>query len=333
MQYTVGDYEYEKYVCTPAGVRDMIAQYGVAIIPSVLNNEEVEKMKDGMWETVSHLTSRLSRPVKRDEPETYRSFLDLMPMHSMLVQHWSIGHSQFAWDVRQNPRVVDVYAKIWDVDPADLLTSFDACSIHMPPEITKRGWYRYGSWLHTDQSFSDSSFKCIQSWVTGYDVNEGDATLAFLEGSNRWHEEFGAKYGLGGFKDDWYKLGNDEQHRFYEEKGCQKKCIRCPAGSMVLWDSRTIHSGQEAVKARSAPNFRCVVYVCMEPRPSASDKKTVNMYAKKRKAFDELRLTSHWPLKSKLFGKNPRTYGAELPDVPEMPKPVLTELGRRLAGF
>lgn len=35
---------------------------------------------------------------------------------------------------------------------------------------------------------------------------------------------------------------------------------------MVFWDSRTIHSGQEAMKSREKPNMRCVVYVCMIPR-------------------------------------------------------------------
>ena len=54
---------------------------------------------------------------------------------------------------------------------------------------------------------------------------------------------------------------------------------------------------------------------------------------KKRKAFNELRLTSHWPTKTKLFAKNPRTYGAELPEICQIPSPTLTPLGKKLAGF
>ena len=49
--------------------------------------------------------------------------------------------------------------------------------------------------------------------------------------------------------------------------------------------------------------------------------------------FNELRMTTHWPHKPKLFPKNPRTYGGPLPDVTDVEKPELTELGKRISGF
>ena len=54
---------------------------------------------------------------------------------------------------------------------------------------------------------------------------------------------------------------------------------------------------------------------------------------KKRKAMEDLRMTSHWPHKPKLFPVNPRTYGGELPNVTNIEKPILSDVGRRLAGF
>jgi hypothetical protein len=36
---------------------------------------------------------------------------------------------------------------------------------------------------------------------------------------------------------------------------------------------------------------------------------------KRIKAFEEMRTTSHWANKCKLFPKNPQTYGAKLPDI------------------
>jgi hypothetical protein len=98
---------------------------------------------------------------------------------------------------------------------------------------------------------------------------------------------------------------------------------------MVFWDSRTIHCGTEPIKKRNESNLRNVVYVCMTPRSKASE---ANL-RKKRKAFNELRMTSHWPHKPKLFPKNPRTYGGPLPNITEIEKPILTELGKRIAGF
>ena len=39
---------------------------------------------------------------------------ELFPIHSMLLQHWSIGHSQYVWDIRQNSKVIDVFSNIWN---------------------------------------------------------------------------------------------------------------------------------------------------------------------------------------------------------------------------
>ena len=52
-----------------------------------------------------------------------------------------------------------------------------------------------------------------------------------------------------------------------------------------------------------------------------------------KKAFEELRMTSHWPHKVKLFPKNPRTYGRPLPTITPIQTPVISALGRRLAGY
>ena len=46
-----------------------------------------------------------------------------------------------------------------------------------------------------------------------------------------------------------------------------------------------------------------------------------------------MRTTSHYPARVKLFAKNPRTYGAKLPEITLVNKPKLTDLGKKLAGF
>ena len=54
---------------------------------------------------------------------------------------------------------------------------------------------------------------------------------------------------------------------------------------------------------------------------------------KKQKAFNEIRTTTHYPCKIKLFPKNPRTYGNILPVITKIEEPKLSELGKKLAGF
>jgi hypothetical protein len=87
-------YEYEKYVCTKETLKDTIKKYGVAIIPNVLNNEECNNIVSGIWDFLEHITQNWQTPIKRNDKNTWREFYKLFPLHSMLLQHWNIGHSQ-----------------------------------------------------------------------------------------------------------------------------------------------------------------------------------------------------------------------------------------------
>tara|TARA_Y100001970_G_scaffold31463_1_gene39108 strand:- start:14594 stop:15586 length:993 start_codon:yes stop_codon:yes gene_type:complete len=321
-------YAKKKYLTDKDGLKEILEEFGVAIIPSILNDEECESLSKGMWDFFEHITQKMEIPLDRNDKKTWRTLYDLYPLHSMLYQHWSIGHAQFSWDVRQNEKVVDIFSHFWKCSKEELLVSFDGASFNVPPEITNRGWNRNNVWLHTDQSYTRPNFECVQSWITALDVNKGDATLGFLEGSHKFHEEFAEKFNITS-KGNWFRINNEEYLNFYLEKGCKLKKIMCPKGSLVLWDSRTIHCGIEATKERELPNFRNVVYICYSPRSLA--RKTD--LKKKLKAFDELRTTTHWPSKPKLFSKVPRTYGNDIPNVSQINPPVLNELGKKLAGF
>jgi len=322
----MADYEYLKYVATKETLRATIDTFGVAIIPNVLGEEECTALVSGIWDFFEHITQEWEVPIQRGFDDSWKGFYKLYPMHSMLIQHWGVGHAQVSWDLRQNEKIVDIFAHFWKCSPRDLLVSFDGLSFNLPPEVTKRGWNKQNTWYHTDQTYTENDFKCIQSWVTGLDVNEGDATLSFMEGSNTFHKECGQHFQLTE-KRNWFQL-NKEQEDFYVAKGCAYKNIKCPKGSLVCWDSRTIHCGVEASKSRAKPNFRAIVYLCYMPRQLCS----VKNLEKKKKAFEEFRTTSHWPCNPTLFGTSPRTYGGEMPIVTPLHAPVLNGLGRRLAG-
>lgn len=320
-------YSYKKYVTDENNLKKKLKKYGVAIIPNILSDQECESTIDNIWNYFESITDGWDSSINRNDKETWRGFYELFPKHSMLFQHWTVGHNQASWDLRQNPKIVSVFAKLWGVSNNDLLVSFDGLSFNPPPETTNRGWYRKNTWYHSDQSFTRNNLECVQSWVTALDVEEGDATLAFYEKSNRYHKEFSEKFKITD-KSDWYKLSKIEED-FFKQKGCKESRIKCPKGSLVLWDSRTIHCGVEAQKSRTKSKFRAVVYLCYQPK-SFSNKKQIE---KKQKAFTNLRTTSHWPAKIKLFPKYPRTYGKDLPEIKNIKPPNVTGLGMSLAGF
>lgn len=322
-------YEGERYYTTLDGLKDTLSQYGVAVIPNLLNDFECSAMKDGMWDYLEAVSKNFEVPINRQISSSWGGLSELWVKHSMLIQHWSIGHAQFIWDLRQNQKVIDVFSKIWGVSGEDLLVSFDGASFHMPPEKTKKGWFKGKTWYHSDQSYLRNDLECIQSWVTAYDVNRGDATLTFYEGSHKYHADFRKKFGWED-KSDWCLLSEEDHHDFYlKEHGCEKHHITCPAGSLVLWDSRTIHCGQEAMKEREESNFRCVAYLCYTPRAWTKE----SVLKRKRKAFDEMRTTNHWPHKPKMFPKTPRTFGKAIAPIESIDPPIVNDLGRRMAGF
>ena len=302
------------------GVSDELAHLGAAVIPALLDADTCKSMRDGAAAMFQELI---------DEPMPHALY-KLYPKHGMLLQHWGVGQAQWVWDIRMNPSVVRVFADLWHCEPSDLLCSFDGLSYAPPHEVTKRGYYRGNDWFHCDQRYTaDSKLECYQGWVTAHDVRPGDATLTYLEGSHLLQHEFMAAFPdvIKDSKDDWLKL--DEKQLAWYKQRCPVRLITCPAGSLVLWDSRTIHAGKEALKDRAQPNERLVVYVCMTPREKAS-KATLT---KRIKAFEEQRMTSHWPHRCKLFPLLPRTYGGEIPKVRKLAAPVLTDLGRCLVGY
>lgn len=223
-------YEYEKYVCTKETLKQTLQQYGVAIIPNVLDEDECNHVVDGVWDFLEHITKESDTPLRRDNPNSWREFYKLYPLHSMLLQHYGVGHAQVSWDVRQNRKIVDIFSHFWKCKPEDLLVSFDGLSFNLPPEKTNKGWFRNTLWYHTDQSFLTPEFQCIQSWVSGLDVNENDATLAFLEGSHVYHSEFQKRFNVHD-KKNWYKLSKKKKN-FIQRKDAYISVYSVPR---VVW--------------------------------------------------------------------------------------------------
>jgi hypothetical protein len=318
---------------------------GVVILTNVLNDEECQQMRDGAWDTAEFLTEKLPIPVDRYDQATYTSLRFLQPYHGGLYQHHRWGHAKYVWDVRQNPKVIKFHQKYYGIKKKKrMLVSMDG--IHFAPGYRKYdGHYS----VHIDQGFGPDKtgeFRCIQSWVTSEDIEVGDGTFRYLEDSHLLHDDFCEQFGLEDHKSDWVMVGGKDKtdyYRWYEEKGCRDICITCPAGSMVFWDSRMVHSGIERMPF-SKPKLRNIVYVCYMPREDCE--KTLK---KRKQIFNPvhsyfMRNASHWPDRMILFGKYPmdryfrgNKYDKEkmwsvIPKIPS-PEEELTNLGRKIAGL
>lgn len=323
------DYEFDKYVTDKYNLRGMLEEYGVAIIPNILTSEECDKINDGVWNYFEYISENWKdsfSPIKRNHKNSWKNIYNLYPIHNHLFKHYGVGHSQICWDVRQNKKVLDVFSTFWNCNESDLFVSFDGFSFCLPPEITNIGWENK-TWFHTDQSYLRNDFECIQSWVTANDIEKGDGTLAIMEKSHKYHQDFGKKFNVND-NSDWYKLNSIEE-KFYVEKKCAYKKIKCPKGSLVLWDSRTIHYGANPLKNRKNKNFRSVIYLSYGLKNISS----TNQIMKKQELFYKKQTSNHWPCNPVPNAEFPMSYGKELPVVNQIENPVLKEIGMSLAGL
>lgn len=356
-------FEGDRYIAnSPAAIKVNLQKYGVAIVLNALTIADTVRAQEGMRDYLLQTTANFSgqtidgyelhSPVDIDLPMTgasnnWRGFYALAPKGGMLLQNYGVGQTKFVWDVRQNPRVVDVFARVLNVAREDLLVSFDGVSLHLPPEVTRRGKFIKAG-LHTDQRLTDSSSQCIQGLVNMYDTEEGDATFCFLEGSQNYHSMLkdiappGSARDMG-MKKDWYMLSPSELSAL-QGYGCQQVRVKAPAGSLVLWDSRTIHCGVQSLP-RPAERIkkRLAVYVSYLPRSRIAPERRESALAAKQGLFKARRMTSHWAIPRMVRGGfvtfPPKPSGQHVPrGIPVLdPKYVteddLTPLGRRLAGF
>lgn len=305
-----------------------LAEQGYQVVPNVLPQDVCSDLIARCWQWLADMRTG----IVRDDPATWRSPAWPASLHG-IMQHSRTGHAQWVWDIRQDPRVAQVFARLWGCDVLDLIVSYDAICIMKPPELTG-GHFRpsedVADWIHTDQSPAKLGRWCIQGLITLEDMDAHDGTLAVYKEGHKHHKALFAEKNVYHTK-DWHKFTDEELIWLLEQPGVGEHHVSAPAGSLVLWDSRVPHCAIAPAKGRPHPRFRYAIYVCMMPRRFANAK----MLAKRAKAFQNMRLTNHWPITPKLFPEKPRNYGGEeLPDysvaVTSLPK--LTPLGYSLAG-
>lgn len=331
-----------------AQIHQKLAEQGFAIVDEYRLSEEIcTECKNEVWTALENLiTSPADKKILRSDPNTYKNYFQLGQLHSMMLQYFGFAQIPSAWKLRE--LAAPIYAHIWDVNPNQLITSLDAISFHIKPEIFSppRGQFKGRTWWHTDQSLLDSGNNCIQGFYNVEECGPNDGCLSVLERSNQYHHELIGKFHKGAdpkeFKENWYLI-NDQEQQFFREKGCQWRLVCPPKGCFVVWDSKTIHMGTEPRLPREAERDRLVYYICMMPRMA----KTYRGYNckgikpkdvdKKLEAISTQRTTTHWPYPVKLFPKKPRFFSQEITidstRIPRMTVDNMTPLMKNLIGL
>lgn len=275
-------------------IKSKLDEKGYCVVANILTQEEITE------------ALKLFRDWQKTVPN-YDKLHSVISPHG-IHKHFEAGHQEFAWYIRTNEKIQNIFKKLWNTE--DLIVSFDG-SCYIPKKLTKKD----DIWTHTDQASKKIGLHCYQAFVSL--TSNKERTFMVYEGTHNYHKQYFEEQEINN-NNDWNLIDHDVLNR--EDIKEKKRILEVPAGSLVLWDSRIFHQNRYG-----KPNSeeRIVQYVCYLPSSHKSNTKA--MKEKRRKYFEERRLTSHWPAPIKVNPLQPRTYGNDelLIDYNKLKKPNL----------
>ena len=274
---------------------EFLDTHGYAVIKEVANRGEIEEAHALLWSFLEHQTS-----MRRSNPESWTNavFETIGEAKTGICQGCNVGHSMLCWFLRCLPRVRTVFESIWKTN--ELIVSFDGINIFRPTTEDSSRRTR-SDWWHVDQGRFKMGRHAIQGFVSLTDATPATGGLCVIPGSHTSHEDLMT-----------YAATNDRDHVRVPSPEINPLCrhpklVRCLAGDLVLWDSRTVHCNTPAladaltVRSEGAAHrpaahcsdrlLRVAAYVCMLPA------KTLSAEARDRRrlAFAARIGTTHWP--------------------------------------
>ncbi|CAG9975580.1 unnamed protein product [Clonostachys byssicola] len=257
-------------------------EHGYAVIPSVISKEKAEKYQHSAFEW---LKSFDNPELDLNTPSTWTP--SNLPFISEIntFNHYGVVHEDFMWDIRLEPGIIDVFARIWGTD--ELLVSFDALNItlpHRPGHVPRK------KWPHVDQSPLREGLQCVQGIVNLSKAGPDDGGLTIYPGTHKVTEEFFQTQTdrASWQRKDWYRY-SEEQLAWFEGKGFKEYKVVAGPGDLIIWDSRLVHFGAEPTEKSSV--IRTITYVSYAPSSFAS----AEALEAKRSAFRQWSATTHWP--------------------------------------
>lgn len=269
-----------------------LEEKGYAVIEDVFSVVECEEIRAKMWAHLSDISDGFMTP-DRDYANVRAT--DLFSHKHGIIESYRFNHLQVIKELRRNLTIIKIFALLLGSD--QLTASIDRVNFKFPGRLYKSK----ETWPHADQDPRKLGRRSIQSYLTLLDCGTDSPGIRFYEGSHKKFEDY-FKAKRDGWKDgDWNKLTGEEKVSLPLLCPLVKPTYR--AGSMVLWDSRTVHDPDDGT---DFVDGRFVVYLCYNKLYEKSgDEK---FWAKKKAAFLDYRATSHSPIPQKMFAKCPRTY-------------------------
>jgi len=290
--------------------------------------------------------------------ERYRKYYDEVKSHPQavlvhrvgrgLLTHFGAPHSDAAWLVRQHPRVIDAFRRLFTgyggtPEDGQLFTSFEGIDFTGPVVTTSRGAVEVVSNYHPRNAYRldqgrlrSGTVMGVRGFLTFTSRQADDSTFIFLENSHRYHEDFCSLFRTGSHTASM-TLRDRELAWYLQQPGVREVTMECRAGDLLLWDSRTVFCKKRTEKRRCDEREQSGVYVSMKPRRLEwITKNGTAFYSSTEELISSVRtrLRLFFSLRGLSFT------GSVLPFSPvhlhtthALQLPTLSLIGRLLAGF
>lgn len=281
-------------ISVPAGapadvIQGVLQRHGTCLVLGVLSPEEcascerlwskdlLDLVAEAPRDRGGAAATALLQRLRTEGCSAWPSAWDFIGKKGMGSQR-GVPHGSFAWRTRLHEGVRKVFADLFDVPSSELAVGLDNVF-----------WSPMGSevldsneeWLHVDQNHCTGlRWQCYQSalYIWPSVSEEASTTVVWPRSHLQVYDQImndqAARRGRG----QSVRLSNLANKmlraRLSEQAVAGSRRVPCPAGSLLLWDSKTVHQGW-----RSGP--RLAMPICWEPR----SRREGNRGALRRKVF------------------------------------------------
>jgi len=251
----------------PERLREVMKEHGVVLVTEVLSNQECRAFEE-LWLQdllqVLPANSEAAQALRQEGVKAWRSeWGDIVGKRGSASRR-GLPHGSFAWTARLHPEVKKLFADLFEVESGSLIVGLDNPFWSAADACGRKG---NEEWLHTDQNHQTGlTWRCFQGLLYVWpSTSEAASTTVVWPGSHRdvydrmMSDGHAKQKGKSVFGQS-VKLNRLEHERgLLPEAIAGSRRVPCPAGSMLFWDSRTVHQGWGGGRRLAQP-------VCWEPR-------------------------------------------------------------------
>eukprot|EP01084_Bolivina_argentea_P119035 211116_1 len=217
-----------------------LQKHGYVVIKNILDIKQITTARNLLWEFLNRIGW------DKNYYQTWRFGENEGESSIGIFRGHGISQSKLQWYIRKNKKVINTFAKLWNVKSNELITAFESCVLFRPWYIDESTmyWKTSSSWYHIDQNVKRKpQFECIQAYVTLYDQNEYTGSTVVIPNSHLLTQK-NLNLKISPFEDaDFIYIPKDNILLNME-----KILICSKPGDMILWDSRTVHCNSPSLK-------------------------------------------------------------------------------------